>query len=162
MGPSKGILRLVGQQQAQATRRARLAHAHLSAAISVHVSHEGNAGAEMAFDVIAIHRGIDIDLKTLPLDDAPTLQMLSDGHTVGVFQLEGGGMTDHIKNLKPRSMVDVASMIALYRPGPMEQIGRFIEARHGRIIVRIAHPRLPREDQITAFHLAPSSSHSAR
>ena len=92
--------------------------------------------------LIAETRGIDIDLKTLPMDDAPTLQMLSDGHTVGVFQLEGGGMTDHIKNLKPSSMVDVASMIALYRPGPMEQIGTFIEARHGRAEATYPHPSL--------------------
>jgi len=95
-----------------------------------------------AKNLIAENRGINIDLKSLPLDDQPTLQMLSDGHTVGVFQLEGGGMTDHIKNLKPRSMVDVASMIALYRPGPMEQIGTFIEARHGRAEAIYPHPSL--------------------
>lgn len=95
-----------------------------------------------AKNLIAETRGINIDLKALPMDDAPTLQMLSDGHTVGVFQLEGGGMTDHIKNLKPSSMVDVASMIALYRPGPMEQIGTFIEARHGRAEATYPHESL--------------------
>ena len=95
-----------------------------------------------AKNLIAENRGIDIDLKALPLDDKPTLQMLSAGHTVGVFQLEGGGMTDHIKNLKPSSMVDVASMIALYRPGPMENIEDFIDSKFGRKAVEYPDPSL--------------------
>ena len=85
---------------------------------------------------------MDVDLRRVPLDDANTLKMLGDGDTVGVFQLEGGGMTSHIKHLKPSSMVDVASMIALYRPGPMEHIDTFIKAKHGEIEVKYLHPVL--------------------
>ena len=92
--------------------------------------------------LISRTKGLDVDLRRVPLDDADTLQMLGAGDTVGVFQLEGSGMTSHIKHLKPSSMVDVASMIALYRPGPMEQIDTFIKAKHGEIEVKYLHPVL--------------------
>ena len=95
-----------------------------------------------ARDLISKTRGLDVDLRRVPLDDANTLQMLGDGDTVGVFQLEGAGMTSHIKHLQPSSMVDVASMIALYRPGPMEHIETFIKAKHGEIEVKYLHPVL--------------------
>ena len=95
-----------------------------------------------ARDLIARARGIDVDLRRVPLDDPKTLRMLADGDTVGVFQLEGAGMTGHIKNLKPSSMVDVASMIALYRPGPMDHIDTFIKAKHGEIEVKYPDPSL--------------------
>jgi DNA polymerase-3 subunit alpha len=61
---------------------------------------------------------------------------------VGVFQMEGAGMTRHIKELKPSSLNDIAAMIALYRPGPMEHIGTFIDAKHGRSKPRYPHPAL--------------------
>ena len=92
--------------------------------------------------LISKTKGLDVDLRRVQLDDADTLQMLSDGDTVGVFQLEGTGMTSHIKHLRPSSMVDVASMIALYRPGPMEHIDTFIKAKHGEIEVKYLHPVL--------------------
>ncbi len=92
--------------------------------------------------LISKTRGLDVDLRRVPLDDAKTLKMLGDGDTVGVFQLEGTGMTSHIKHLQPSSMVDVASMIALYRPGPMEHIETFIKAKHGEIEVKYLHPVL--------------------
>ena len=92
--------------------------------------------------LISKTRGLDVDLRRVPLDDAKTLKMLGDGDTVGVFQLEGGGMTSHIKHLEPSSMVDVASMIALYRPGPMDHIDTFIKAKHGEIEVKYLHPVL--------------------
>ena len=92
--------------------------------------------------LISRTKGLDVDLRRVPLDDAKTLKMLGDGDTVGVFQLEGTGMTSHIKHLKPSSMVDVASMIALYRPGPMDHIDTFIKAKHGEIEVKYLHPVL--------------------
>ncbi len=95
-----------------------------------------------ARELIATTRGVRLDLKEVPLDDAKTFEMLSGGDTVGVFQLEGSGMTDHIKKLMPTSMVDVASMIALYRPGPIEHIDTFINARHGRTKAQYPHPSL--------------------
>ena len=75
-----------------------------------------------ARDLISENHCISIDLRQVSLNDAKTLEALRNGDTVGVFQLEGAGMTGHIKHLQPSTMVDVASMIALYRPGPMEHI----------------------------------------
>ncbi len=95
-----------------------------------------------ARDLIATTKGDRLELRDILLDDAKTFELLSDGDTVGVFQLEGAGMTRYIKDLKPSSIVDVASMIALYRPGPMEHIGTFIEARHGRTQPHYLHPAL--------------------
>ena len=95
-----------------------------------------------ARDLISENHSISIDLRQVSLNDAKTLEALSNGDTVGVFQLEGSGMTGHIKHLQPSSMVDVASMIALYRPGPMEHIDTFIKAKHGEIAVEYLHPIL--------------------
>ena len=87
-------------------------------------------------------RGIRFDLPDIPLDDANAFKLLSDGETVGIFQLEGSGMTRYIKELKPSTIDDVAAMIALYRPGPMEHISTFIDAKHGRASVSYIHPAL--------------------
>ncbi|MEK7777587.1 MAG: DNA polymerase III subunit alpha, partial [Chloroflexota bacterium] len=92
--------------------------------------------------VIADHRGEQIDLHQVPLDNAKTFQLLSSGETTGVFQLESSGMRRHIKELKPSSLLDISAMIALYRPGPMEHIETFINAKHGKAQVRYPHPVL--------------------
>ena len=73
----------------------------------------------------------ELNLSEIPLNDKKTFELLSSGNTVGVFQLESAGMTKYIKKLKPNSISDLAAMIALYRPGPMEQIDSFIESKHG-------------------------------
>ena len=91
-------------------------------------------------DAIIATRGRKIDLVDIPLDDASTFDLLSRGDTVGVFQLESAGMTRHIKELKPSSLGDVAAMIALYRPGPMEHISTFIDAKYGRAAPRYPDP----------------------
>ena len=95
-----------------------------------------------ARDLIAERRGVNFDLVDIPLTDAKTFELLSRGDTAGVFQLEGGGMTRYIKELKPNALADVAAMIALYRPGPMEHISTFIDAKHGRVPVSYLHPAL--------------------
>ena len=82
---------------------------------------------------ISIEKNIDIKLQDIPLYDKPTFDLLGNGETAGVFQLEGSGMTRYIKELKPTSLGDIAAMIALYRPGPMEHIDTFISAKHGHI-----------------------------
>ena len=84
--------------------------------------------------------GSRIELMQIPLDDGPTFELLSRGETVGVFQLESDGMTRHIQKLRPSSLGDVAAMIALYRPGPMEHIDTFIDAKHGRSAPEYPHP----------------------
>ena len=93
-------------------------------------------------DLVAKTRGDEITIRDIPLDDARTFDLLSRGETVGVFQLEGSGMTRYIKDLKPSSLSHVAAMIALYRPGPMDHIGTFIDAKHGRREPQYPHPAL--------------------
>ena len=95
-----------------------------------------------ALELIGQTRNIEISLQDIPFDDTATFDLLSNGETVGVFQMEGSGMTRYIKDLKPSSLGDVAAMIALYRPGPMEHIGAFIEAKHGRSKAKFPHPAL--------------------
>ncbi|MCH8109162.1 MAG: DNA polymerase III subunit alpha, partial [Chloroflexi bacterium] len=95
-----------------------------------------------ARNLIMATQGVEIVLQDIPLDDEKTFDLLSRGETVGVFQMEGSGMTRYIKELKPNSLADVAAMIALYRPGPMEHITAFIEAKHGVTEVRYPHPAL--------------------
>jgi DNA polymerase-3 subunit alpha len=87
-------------------------------------------------------RGIDIQLKEIPMDDSKTFELLSRGETVGVFQLEGSGMRRYIKELKPSAFSDIAAMVALYRPGPMEQIPHFIRSKHGLEPIRYPHHAL--------------------
>jgi DNA polymerase-3 subunit alpha len=90
--------------------------------------------------IIDQHRGEQVDLHQVLFDDAKTLDLLSSGETTGVFQLESAGMRRHIKELKPSSLQDISAMIALYRPGPMEHIDTFIQAKHGRAKVEYLHP----------------------
>lgn len=68
----------------------------------------------------------------IPDDDAKTWEMLGRGETIGVFQLESGGMTRYVAQLKPQSIRELAAMVALFRPGPMEHIPRFIDTKFGR------------------------------
>jgi len=95
-----------------------------------------------AKEIIYQNCGIDIDLHNIPMDDAKTFDLLSSGETAGVFQLEGVGMRRYIKELKPTCFNDIAAMIALYRPGPMEHIPTFIKAKHGVEPIRYPHPAL--------------------
>jgi DNA polymerase-3 subunit alpha len=87
-------------------------------------------------------RGIKIDLDRLPLDDKPAFDLLSSGNTTDLFQLESAGMQRYIKELKPSNLGDIAAMIALYRPGPMENIDTFIKAKYGKIPITYPHPTL--------------------
>ena len=87
-------------------------------------------------------RGLKINLHSLPLDDDKTFELLSSGQTTDIFQLESAGMQRYIKELKPSSLGDISAMIALYRPGPMEQIETFINAKYGRASISSPHPAL--------------------
>ncbi|MBI2980492.1 MAG: DNA polymerase III subunit alpha, partial [Chloroflexi bacterium] len=95
-----------------------------------------------AKEIIHQNRGIEVDLHHLPMDDTSTFDLLSSGETAGVFQLEGAGMRRYIKDLKPTTFSDIAAMVALYRPGPMEHIPTFIKAKHGIEPIRYPHPAL--------------------
>lgn len=86
--------------------------------------------------------GKEIDIEHVPLNDARTFEMLARGETGGLFQLNGGGMTRHLKELRPSSIHDINAMVALYRPGPMENIPQYIERKHNPMLVQYLDPRL--------------------
>jgi len=87
-------------------------------------------------------RGIKVDLANLPLDDRPTFALLSRGDTVGVFQVEGAGVRDMLKKLRPDRFEDIIAVVSLYRPGPMENIPRYIAVKHGEEAPDYLHPAL--------------------
>ena len=81
-------------------------------------------------------------LANIPDDDAETYDMISRGQTSGVFQIESSGMTGVCVGLRPQSIEDITAVIALYRPGPMESIPRFIACKHDPKLVTYKHPKL--------------------
>lgn len=87
-------------------------------------------------------RNIDIDVRNLPLDDTRTYEMLGRGDTTGVFQLESAGMRRYIRELRPQNVRELAAMVALYRPGPMDHIPTYINRKHGRDPIEYPHPWL--------------------
>ncbi|HEY8870500.1 MAG TPA: DNA polymerase III subunit alpha [Candidatus Limnocylindrales bacterium] len=95
-----------------------------------------------AVDLVKANRAIAIDLEQIPLDDAGTFQLLASGETTGVFQLESPGMRRYVRELQPTSVFDLAAMVALYRPGPMDNIPAYIRRKHGQEPVTYLHPLL--------------------
>ena len=87
-------------------------------------------------------RDVDVDIENIPLDDQLTFDMLARGETMGLFQLNGTGMTSFLKQLKPTTIHDINAMVALYRPGPMEMIPQYIERKHNPSLVTYLDPRL--------------------
>ena len=84
----------------------------------------------------------DFRVETIPEDDPGVFEMISAGRTSGVFQLESAGMTSVCVNLKPKSIEDITAVVALYRPGPMDSIPRFIECSAHPELVKYKHPLL--------------------
>ncbi len=97
---------------------------------------------QKAVQLIKRGRGIEIDLAKLPLDDAKSYQLLARADTAGVFQLEGSGMRESLKRLKPDRFEDIIAMVALYRPGPMDNIPTYINRKHGEEPILYPHPML--------------------
>ncbi len=95
-----------------------------------------------AVELVREHRGIEIDLEHIPLDDPATFELLASGETTGIFQLESAGMRRYIRELRPTSVHDLAAMVALYRPGPMDNIPAYIRRKHGQEPVTYLHPLL--------------------
>lgn len=87
-------------------------------------------------------RGVDINLSHIPLDDAKTFELLRRFETVGIFQVESGGMTDVLRRLKPTRFEELIALVALYRPGPMDDIPRYIACKNGEEKVNYLHPKL--------------------
>ena len=86
--------------------------------------------------------GVQINIDQLPLDDKKTYDLLNRAETLGVFQLESGGMRDLCKKFQISSVEHITALVALYRPGPMDLIPDFIKRRHGEIEIKYEHPLL--------------------
>jgi DNA polymerase III subunit alpha len=87
-------------------------------------------------------RGIDIDLSRIPLDDSRTYEMVARAETVGVFQLESGGMRRAVIDMRPDRFDDLIALVALYRPGPMANIPTYCLRKHGKEQPDYIHPQL--------------------
>ncbi|HET8581092.1 MAG TPA: DNA polymerase III subunit alpha [Candidatus Paceibacterota bacterium] len=86
--------------------------------------------------------GVDVNIRTIPIDDAKTYAMLSRGETLGVFQFASSGMTSYLVELKPSVIDDLNAMVALYRPGPMAFIPEYIERKRNPARVTYLDPRM--------------------
>jgi len=95
-----------------------------------------------AIDLIREIHGVTIDFETMPVDDPKTYALLSRADTVGVFQLESGGMRELIRNIGIDNIEDLIAVIALYRPGPMEMLPDYVERKTGRAAIKYDHPLL--------------------
>ena len=97
---------------------------------------------QKAVELVERGHGQKIDLATLALDDRKSFELLAKADTVGVFQLESTGMRESLKRLKPDRFEDIIAMVALYRPGPMDNIPTYINRKHGEEPVDCLHPLL--------------------
>jgi DNA polymerase-3 subunit alpha len=97
---------------------------------------------EKAVQLVKRGRGVHLDLTKLPLDDKIAYELLAKADTAGVFQLESTGMRESLKRLKPDRFEDIIAMVALYRPGPMDNIPTYINRKHGEEPVDYLHPLL--------------------
>jgi DNA polymerase III subunit alpha len=95
-----------------------------------------------ACKLIRERHGVDLDLLTIPRDDPSIYELLSDGDTTGVFQVEGQGMRRTLRKMQPRRFEHIIAAISLYRPGPMEYIDDYIDRLHGEKPVEYRHPSL--------------------
>jgi DNA polymerase-3 subunit alpha len=97
---------------------------------------------ENTLKMVKANYGVDIDIDRLPPTDPKAFALLQQAQTTGVFQLESSGMKRYLKELRPTEFEDILSMVALYRPGPMDAIPDFIDAKHGRKLVTYPHSSL--------------------
>lgn len=95
-----------------------------------------------AVRLVTIIHHVDIDIDKIPLDDKKTFELLANGETSGLFQLNGSGMTRYLKELKPSNIHDINAMVALYRPGPMESIPEYIKRKHNPKAITYLDDRL--------------------
>jgi DNA polymerase-3 subunit alpha len=87
-------------------------------------------------------KGVDVVIDRLPTDDKKTFELLATGKTMGVFQLNGDGMTKYLMELKPERIEDIMAMVALYRPGPIESIPEYIKRKHDPSLIHFLDPRM--------------------
>jgi len=97
---------------------------------------------ERACGLIRDRHDVDLNLANIPVDDPESYRFLGEGHTAGVFQFEGSGMTRYIMQMQPKSLDNLIAMVALFRPGPMQFIPSYIKRMHGDEAVTYRHPDL--------------------
>ena len=94
-----------------------------------------------AMDLLAL-RGITFDINLIPLDDKPAYDLYAAARTVAVFQVESSGMMDALRRMKPTCIEDIVALVALYRPGPMENIPTYCEVKNGLRQLESIHPTI--------------------
>ena len=92
--------------------------------------------------LIEKNTGMKIDISQIPLDDAEVYEMISQADTDGVFQLESQGMRQLLRDLKPNCFEDIIACISLFRPGPMDQIPKYVAGKHDPNSIRYTHEKL--------------------
>ncbi len=95
-----------------------------------------------AVKIVKRVRNVDVDIENVDVEDKKTFEMLARGETMGLFQLNGGGLTAYLKKLKPSTIHDINAMVALYRPGPLESIPKYIERKHNANLITYLDPRM--------------------
>ncbi len=95
-----------------------------------------------ALSIVKEQYGLDVDIEEISLEDARTFEILAKGETIGLFQLNGSGMTRFLKELKPTTIFDINAMVALYRPGPLEMIPEYIKRKHNPSLISYLDKRL--------------------
>lgn len=95
-----------------------------------------------SLELIEEKEGRQIDILQIPFDDENSYDLLSTGHSIGVFQLESSGMRDVLRKMKPNRFEDIIALVALYRPGPMDNIPRYISTKAGKEEPDYMHPLL--------------------
>jgi DNA polymerase III subunit alpha len=95
-----------------------------------------------AVELVRAVKGIEVVTQDIPVDDKKTFELLAAGHTMGVFQLNGDGMTKYLMDLRPERVEDIMAMVALYRPGPIEVIPEYIRRKHDASLVKFMDPRM--------------------
>lgn len=95
-----------------------------------------------AVDIVKESKNLEVDLNHLPLDDKKAYELLSKGETMGIFQLEGSGMTRYLMELRPTNIFDIMAMVSLYRPGPMASIPEYISRKHDPLKIKYFDPRM--------------------
>ncbi len=96
---------------------------------------------QSALDLLKL-RGIDLDISLIPLDDKATYDLYAAAKTVAVFQVESSGMMDALRRMKPTCIEDIVALVALYRPGPMENIPTYCEVKNGLKDLESIHPTI--------------------
>ncbi len=99
---------------------------------------------EDALRHIRANRGVQVDIDQVALDDPKAFALLQQGSSGGIFQMESPGMTRLLRSLRPDRFPEIAALIALYRPGPMEEIGRYVKGKHEPASIRYLHALLER------------------